>query len=591
MDNQPKQPRDYSQYNPYRHDDPRQRDSVTGNEPPPRKPVADDRGDGFGPDGEALPYEPPFEEPPFFEEPPAAFGEFGGDPRTESSAMPALPPEGTTSLFANYEPPAGPSAPTPTRTRNAPRSGNASVQPKRPPLNVENKRPGDRRGIFGEGAPRRSTGEPPSRLRPEMVGGERVAPRTKLPPSSNVGGSLAAAARKKREEEERIPQRVLDASLQDLRSGHVDLIGRLLALGLTTLEAETLMRESANNRVVKTALDRLVGMASILHDGSSADEEATQLRQLTGAGRGLPANILPVRFQHNLPEEAELQERLKEAALGLSLIPSGFNLAPPEGGGPAGRPKVLGRVAALGLWFFQPLRRSGATEQASRQYEGSGLEFINKILGTATTRDRRRHRRSGYALNEYVVVSLQVQSTETVGEHNIYVLAPVVTAGDEPGVRVPSTMEDTKYRVVQGILDGLQVEDSRQPDNPIMLCDGQGYTPMLLTRNYVPRRKGARVRENEQVREIDGVKVARDSAGIYYVEPAWMAGRYGLFAKRGNTSPDVLDSMDRTEMVRQMRLQQEQRFAENMRSIETRQVGGPVGPTANKDALLRRNWY
>jgi len=438
-------------------------------------------------------------------------------------------------------------------------------------------------GIFAEAAPAEAEHTPSVHLPPE-VSRQPVRQRTQLPKASHLSGSIATAV--ERSDEPGPPSRILDAPLEGLRPGHVELISRLLAIGLTTSEADSLIHTAANNRVAKTALDRLVGMATILHDASGGDT-VTKVRQITGAGRGVPATIQPVRFGHNLPEEAKLQERLKEAALGLSLIPQGFDLIPAEGREPAGRPRVLGRVAAAALWYFQPLRRTDSTGTITDSFSGSGLEFLAKILGIQSPAPRRAPRPSrDLKPGEYVVAALEVTVPDVPGTHVVYVLVPVSSRGE---VRLPSDVDDTRYRVVQGIMDGVVVEDpaTRAHTN---LFDDQGFTPLVLSRNYVPRRKGRAKKDGGEARSVGGVEVIRDPVGMYYLEPAWMAARYGFFAQRGSAILDIEGSMDTfAQDIRTLRAQQEQRFAQRVHQQEGPQA--PVNPAGSRDGTKRANWY
>lgn len=312
-----------------------------------------------------------------------------------------------------------------------------------------------------------------------------------------------------------------------------ELSETLMRVGLTSAETDALLQEAASSDVAARALVRLAGMARVTHESSAGQvEDIDNLRQEGAAARetGISANA--IRFLHNLPGETALSERLMDAVSRMQVIEQGFQLKDVNG-----RPRILGVVAAASLWYFREIPRSNRDVKNSpwSTYTGTGVEFLNQILGW--NRDLEKTIRipvdgqpMEIANNDWLCIALETELEGTT--QTVHFLTPANVTKDNIEFDTPADSEATRFRMLQGLLDGLAV---RRPDGSMLtISDPLASSPLVLSRNFVPRRGKndtcpADTTELRESLKEQGITLACGSRAIWYIEPSWMAMRGGLF--------------------------------------------------------------
>lgn len=365
-----------------------------------------------------------------------------------------------------------------------------------------------------------------------------------VPPAETLPGQVVSPAPTLRST---APTGPLPASETRARTSHPriqrELTETLTRVGLTGAERDALLASAADDEAVARALVRLSGMARVTHEASAARmEDIDTLRQEGAAARESPVAINAIRFLHNLPGETALAERLMEAVSRMQVLEHGFRLA--DG---TGRPRIIGVVAAASLWYFREIPRSSKDVRQSpwSQYTGTGVEFLNQLLGWGrnpekTLRIELDGQPMEVAENDWLCVALEIEFETTT--QKVHMLAPASIAGGKLSIDLPSSEEDTRYRILQGLLDGVAV---RRPDGSMqVITDPLASSPLVLSRNFVPRRgKGdACPTDTDELRESlleQGITLACGSRALWYLEPSWMAVRNGLFAVQPTTPEEV----------------------------------------------------
>lgn len=193
-----------------------------------------------------------------------------------------------------------------------------------------------------------------------------------------------------------------------------------------------------------------------------------------------------------------LQARLMQAVDELRVLREGFELAPSTARTEVGNPQVLGFVTAMALWYFQPLPQEGGAvrRSATARPPGSASEFLDRTLG-----------RQGAG---YVACSLDivVQGKQS----QIFFLSP--TTGQRGQVHIPSRREEIESRMVQGLVDAVQVFDPSDR-RVTTLSDTTGYGPWVLSRRMIRQRANT-------------ANLMPDREHMYFLEPAWLAEWCGL---------------------------------------------------------------
>lgn len=320
-----------------------------------------------------------------------------------------------------------------------------------------------------------------------------------------------------------------------------ELAETLTRVGLTGMERDALLQQAEDNDVIARALVRLSGMARVTHESSAGQvEDIDNLRQEGAAAResGITANA--IRFLHNLPGETALAERLMDAVSRMQVMEQGFQLK--DGNG---RPRILGVVAAASLWYFKEIPRSSRDVKNSpwSQYTGTGVEFLNQLLGWNREADKTiripvDNQPMEVANNDWLCIALETELEGT--NQTVHLLTPASVSGSNVDFDTPADSEVTRFRILQGLLDGLAV---RRPDGSMLtISDPLASAPLVLSRNFVPRRgkNDTCPSDTTELREslkAQGITLACGSRAIWYLEPSWMAMRSGLFPVQP-TSPE-----------------------------------------------------
>lgn len=353
---------------------------------------------------------------------------------------------------------------------------------------------------------------PPAETLPGLV-----APTTPSRPSGPVPGTAPRT-----ESRGKLPPRIQH-----------ELTETLMRVGLTGAERDALLDSAADNDAVARALVRLSGMARVTHEASAARmEDIDALRQEGAAARETAVAANAIRFLHNLPGETALADRLLDAVSRMQVMEHGFQLK--DG---TGRPRIVGVVAAASLWYFREIPRSSKDARQSPwgQYTGTGAEFLNQILGWGRSPEKALTievdgQRMEVVENDWLCISLEVEFETTTQQ--VYLLTPAMVSEKKLVFDLPSSPDDTRYRILQGLLDGVAV---RRPQGQMqVITDPLASAPLVLSRNFVPRRgkSDSCPTDTEELRESlqeQGITLACGSRAIWYLEPSWMAVRNGLF--------------------------------------------------------------
>lgn len=345
------------------------------------------------------------------------------------------------------------------------------------------------------------------------------SPKLPSPPSTSAAMMLPEARPRDTAETRRETIRNLDTDLRRLKLG---------------TEERSALLEQARNPDVAKALLKIVGPALTLHEASSSDPaEAEELGQEIAAGRDTEIAIQSIRYLHNEQSDGAVLERLRQDANKLQVIEQPLNLVPNPDGTP-GKPKPLGRVIAFSIWWFREIPRSSKDQRESRwkEYAGTGLEFLNDVLGRRTMLARENDTPLGLTTGDYLAFELEVDLLGTT--EKVYVLSPVSEPRrGEVMAPLPSSPADTQYRFVQGLVDGFSVEGENGEVRRIY--DRLTYSPMILSRIRIPAvgRKGdgdgcpADTNAIRQRLEEEGLHLqcsGRFAGGpMWFVEPSWMS--------------------------------------------------------------------
>lgn len=291
---------------------------------------------------------------------------------------------------------------------------------------------------------------------------------------------------------------IASVRVTDLDEGLAAFINSAIEVGLTSEQINAIVLASANDSKVKEALDVLLGKAAAISglEGKTPDDHY-RLVQNIAVNSADPE-------QYGMLSRSSFNERLKQLVRSRVLIDKPFDLeiATRRGDLP-GYPTVLGRLCSMSLGCFEPL----PLKQSLLQKRGvaSGAQFLDSVLG------ERHPKKYGMKEGDYVVISYNVVAGN--GSEKVYVLTPVLKGGES--FRQPSTGDETAWRLVQGLVNGFQVEDTKKSTRKTEFV--HPLCPFVLSCKMVVR-KGSNSKGGIP---LDGGQVAKaPNSPIYFLEPA-----------------------------------------------------------------------
>ncbi len=284
----------------------------------------------------------------------------------------------------------------------------------------------------------------------------------------------------------------------DLDEGLAGFVNSAIEVGLTTEQINAVVLAGARNPKLKEALDLLLGKASVVGGlESKTEDDHYRLMQNIAVNSADPE-------QYGMLSRGSFNERLKQLVRTRVLIDKPFDLeiATRRGDVP-GHPTVLGRVSGLSLGAFEPLPLKESL--LHKRGVASGAQFLRSVLGDPNPK------KYGMQEGDYVVISYNVVAGN--GSEKVYALTPVLKGGES--FRQPSSGEETAFRLVQGLVHGFQVEDTKKSTRKTEIV--HPLCPYVLTCKMIVR-KGNSAKGGIP---LDGGQVAKaPNAPIYFLEPA-----------------------------------------------------------------------
>lgn len=284
----------------------------------------------------------------------------------------------------------------------------------------------------------------------------------------------------------------------DLDEGLAAFVNSAIEVGLTTDQINAVVLGAARNPQLKEALDLLLGKAlSIGGLESKTAEDHYRLMQNIAVNSVDPE-------QYGMLSRSAFNERLKQLVRCRVLIDRPFDLeiATRRGEIP-GYPTVLGRVSGMSLSMFEPLPLKEAL--LHKRGIASAAQFLRSVLGDPNPK------KYGMQEGDHVVISYNVVAGN--GSEKVYALTPVLSGGES--FRQPSSGDETAFRLVQGLVDGFQVEDTKKSTRKTEIV--HPLSPYVLTCKMIVR-KGTSTKGGIP---LDGGQVAKaPNAPIYFLEPA-----------------------------------------------------------------------
>lgn len=141
-----------------------------------------------------------------------------------------------------------------------------------------------------------------------------------------------------------------------------------------------------------------------------------------------------------------------------------------------GRPRLLGRVVGLNIWWFQAVPRATRELEArlAGTWAGTASELTHLVLGRG-----RDPKGPALQVGDYTASAMEINIQGAV--ETVYLLTQVVSDGQKSlSITIPNSAEETRYRLVQGLVDGFSVIDSRGVITDVV--DRATFAPLVLSR-------------------------------------------------------------------------------------------------------------
>lgn len=352
--------------------------------------------------------------------------------------------------------------------------------------------------------------------------------------------------------------------LRTVRSVDMDenlaaFVNTAIESGLTEDQINALVEASARDSKCKEAIDMLLGKASLAYGvEGKTPEDHYRMMQNIAVNSADPE-------QYGLLQRSSMNERLKSIVRNRVLIDKPFDLeiATRRGESP-GYPTVLGRLSGMSLGTFEPL----PLKQAMLYKRGvaNGAQFLQNLLGDP------HPKKYGIKEGDYVVISYNVVAGN--GSEKVYVLTPVLKGGES--FRQPSSADETGWRLVQGIVHGFQVEDTKKASRHTEVV--HPLCPYVLTCKMVVR-KGTATKGGIP---LEGGQVAKaPNNPIYFLEPAILLS--------GNFGASMIKT---TESKPREKYEENIRFRKSLGTNSSMLLNkGPQGTQKGNNGMSLGSWY
>ncbi len=295
---------------------------------------------------------------------------------------------------------------------------------------------------------------------------------------------------------------ISNLSLKNIQPGLADFIAKLYRLGLTEDQINAVVTAARVDADLKVSLDRLLGFANLALQVMGRGEDREELQQTMAYGRGVAD---AKKRLESVPHDPQLFERLKEIAASLAIIETPFSFLDTSGKGKGVTPLLMGKMSALSLWYYQPLKTSN---KQRKKTDRNAFQFVQAMLGE----EGKGAPYQGVREGEYLVYAYTVQNgADRSLADKVYVLTPMLS---DFSVRYPTLPDETNYRMVQGVVDGFVVEDHTRKGRKAVVHH-MSYTPFILTRALLPNKNTNGIK----IQLDGGVIVSPTAKPIYYLEP------------------------------------------------------------------------
>lgn len=288
--------------------------------------------------------------------------------------------------------------------------------------------------------------------------------------------------------------------VKNIQLGLADVLSKLYQLGLTDTQVNAIINAAQHSSDLKIAVDRMVGLAGIALSVMGKSDDMDELMQSLAVSR---QNTKAIDKPQGIPSDPELYERLKEIASCQTVIetPLPLNESMSKAEIP-GQPILLGKPTSISLWYYNPLPR----DKKRVGYSGA-MDFLNDVLGNNAETTPQQ----GLRINEYVAYAYNVNYGAI--QEKAYLLTPVAKSYE---VRRPTKADETSYRIVQGIVDGMTILDHTKAGRKTIVGQSKQY-PYLLTRACAK----AKTKIPDVITLENGVGIVPLPKPIYFLEPIY----------------------------------------------------------------------